>query len=78
MPIYHPDTGVLSSQEFPASEGDATDDIFEAWMEKYGDEIRSRHGANAKVLIPAVYDTPFMPCPKCGRHLCRAISAGIV
>jgi hypothetical protein len=78
MPIYEPDTGHLSSQEFPAREGDAKDDDFEAWMDKYGGDIRRSHGSNAKVLIPAVYDTPFMTCPKCDRHTCQAISAGIV
>lgn len=78
MPIYDPESGHLFAPEFPASEGEAIDNDFEVWMNKHGDNIRRVHGANARVLIPTEYDTPFMTCPKCGRPTCRAISAGII
>ena len=76
VPIFDPATGILKSEEFPAEEGDATDTNFDLWIEKHKHEIRT-HGVQAIVLIPAVYNQPFMRCPACQRQTCRATSAGI-
>lgn len=75
IPIYNPETGILSTHELPA-EGEGADDPA-VWHLRYMPQIRSRFGDKAFVLIPGEYNVPILNCPRCGRISCQAVSTGI-
>lgn len=78
LPIYDPDSGVLSNHEFVVDDETLSPENDASWHQKQAQEIvEETYGKNARILIPKDYDTVFMTCPKCKRNSCKAISTGI-